>query len=115
MTRDDYVAAWQATGRADDRERQIALTLTVGESLDRYTRRPLLRQSLRMMRAPARAAGLSELQRFLETGFDTFGAMRGAAEFLATVGTRERALAAALFGHQTDACRVEDSALGQLP
>jgi hypothetical protein len=37
------------------------------------------------------------LQRFLEAGFDTFKAMRGADEFLTTVGSRERALMAALF------------------
>ena len=93
-----YVAAWRATGRADDREQQIVLTLEVGHSLDRLTRRPLLRQSLWLMRAPAQVAGLGELQRFLETGFDAFAAMRGAAAFLATLGERERALAATLFG-----------------
>lgn len=97
----DYRRAWQATGRPDDRERQVALTLQVGAELDRYTRRRLLRQSLRMMRAPARAAGLEELQRFLETGFDTFGAMGGAAEFLGIVGERERAFAARLFAPGT--------------
>lgn len=92
-----YVAAWQATGRADARERQIALTVRVGERLDRLTRNPLLRHSLRMMRGPARAAGLMELQQFLESGFDTFRAMRGAQDFLAMIGKRERELAAALF------------------
>ncbi|CAG1017765.1 hypothetical protein BURC_02453 [Burkholderiaceae bacterium] len=111
-----YVHAWQATGHVDDRERQIALTLAVGESLDQLVRNPLLRHSLRMMRAPARAAGLAELQRFLESGFDTFKAMKGAREFLATVGTRERALARALFSAALDGeGRLGDTALGQLP
>ena len=86
-----YVNAWQATGHAADRERQIALILSVGDSLDRLTRNPLLRHTLKMMRGPARSAGLAELQSFLERGFDTFKAMSGAREFLATVGTRERA------------------------
>ena len=49
------------------------------------------------MRGPARAAGLGELQIFLETGFDTFRAMNGAQEFLAIVKRREEELAAALF------------------
>lgn len=115
LDRSTYVRAWQATGREADRERQIALTLQVGEALERYTRKPLLRQSLRMMRGPARAAGMSALQHFLETGFDTFGAMRGAAEFLNTIGHRERVLAAALFATDDAACRAEDSPLGQLP
>jgi hypothetical protein len=92
-----YIRAWRMTGDAAQRERQIALTLEVGNQLDRVTRKPLLRQSLRLMRGPAKAAGLSQLQVFLEAGFDTFRAMRGAEEFLAIVAARERALAAALF------------------
>lgn len=92
-----YVAAWQATGRPEAREQQIALTVRVGERLDRLTRNPVLRHSLRMMRGPARAAGLTELQQFLESGFDTFRAMRGAQDFLTMIGQRERELAAVLF------------------
>jgi hypothetical protein len=111
-----YTLAWQATGRADDRERQVALTLRVGVSLDRLTRNPLVRHTLRMMRSPAKAAGLGELQRFLETGFDTFKAMRGAQDFMATIAKRERAFARALFDASVDAAgHLGDTALGQLP
>ena len=53
------------------------------------------------MRGPARAAGLADLQRSLETGFDTFKAMKGADEFIAFIAERERALAAALFAAGT--------------
>jgi len=73
------------------------LMLAVGTALDKYTRNPLLRHSLRLMRSPAKAAGLGALQQFLETGFDTFRAMGGAQEFLHTIAQRERALAALLF------------------
>lgn len=93
-----YVQAWQHVGRAQEREEQIALTLVLGEALDRLTRKALLRHSLRMMRGPAHAAGLQHLHAVLECGFDTFHAMRGAQDFLNTVATRERQLAAALFG-----------------
>jgi hypothetical protein len=123
-----YVAAWQATAQPQARDQQIALTLRVGERLDRLTRNPLLRHSLRMMRGPARTAGLSELQRFLEAGFDTFRQMRGAADFLSMIGEREHALAAALFDAQppyTEAAAVAylppnetaapDPGLGQVP
>lgn len=92
-----YAEAWRAVGEPAAREEQIALMLDVGGALDRYTRNPLLRNSLRLMRVPAKAAGLGSLQRFLETGFDTFRAMRGADEFLATIAGRERGLAEALF------------------
>ena len=92
-----YVAAWQAVGRTADRQRQIDLTLHVAATLDRLTRKPMLRTTLRLMRSPARAAGLGELQRFLENGFDTFQAMKGAHEFIAIVRSREQSLAARLF------------------
>ncbi len=97
ITASDYIGAWQRVGRAPERERQIGLTLRVATDLDELTRKPLLRNSLRLMRGPARAAGLAELQRFLETGFDTFRAMNGAEDFIALVASRERTLARVLF------------------
>jgi hypothetical protein len=93
----EYGRAWQATGREPQRQRQISLTLVVAEQLDGLTRKPLLRSSLRLMRAPARAAGLVELQTFLESGFDTFRAMQGAEDFVALVAAREHTFATALF------------------
>ncbi|MBS0440972.1 MAG: hypothetical protein JSR38_03405 [Proteobacteria bacterium] len=114
VDRSTYTEAWQLTGRAEAREEQIRLTLAVGRDLDRLTRKPLLRTTLHLMRGPARAAGLPALQQFLETGFDTFKAMDGAEEFLAIVGARERALAAALFERRAE-CTPEPAALGQLP
>jgi len=88
------------------------------ETLDRVTRLPLLRNSLRLMRGPARAAGLGELQRSLETGFDTFRSMKGAQEFIALVGSRERDFAAALFAAGPDGSDQRSSmarALASLP
>lgn len=118
-----YVRAWQATGQPEARAEQIRLTIEVGRALDRYTRNAVLRHSLRLMRSPARAAGLTALQAFLERGFDTFRSMRGAEGFLATVATREEALRNRLFAADAVAsvtaraqgCPVGDDALGQLP
>jgi hypothetical protein len=117
-----YIAAWHATGGPDQREQQVRLTLTIGEELDRLTRRSMLLATLRMMRGPARAAGLAQLQQFLETGFNTFRDMRGAGEFLACIGTRERALCAALFDPAAAAAAAAAAppaplpgTLGQLP
>lgn len=107
-----YVRAWRAVGRRSDREAQIALTISVGRSLDQLTRRVLLRHSLHLMRGPARAAGLGALQAFLEVGFDTFRDMRGAQPFLDIVEQRERALCDLLFSAGGD---VDRFALGQLP
>lgn len=112
----EYVLAWQATGEPESRRRQIALMLEVGQALDRYTRNPVLRHSLRLMRAPARAAGLSALQSFLESGFDTFRDLGGASDFLRTVTAREQALCDALFAAGPVSEETAFSAaLGQLP
>lgn len=108
ITATDYAIAWRACGEPASRQRQIELTMAVGEALDKLTAKPLLRQTLRLMRGPAQMAGLGALQAFLESGFDTFRAMRGAAEFLSTVRQREDTLAGGLF-------RADAAVLGQLP
>ena len=97
LDHDAYAQAWREVGRADDRARQVELMREVGGALDLYTRNPLLRSSLILMRGPAKAAGLGALQAFLEQGFDTFREMRGAGFFLDTIVRRETAMAAHLF------------------
>lgn len=87
-----YAAAYRACGRRRDRELQIALIDRIGKTLDRLTRMPLIRYSLRLMNGPAHLAGLGALHSFLQRGFDAFGAMKGADEFLAIVTERETAL-----------------------
>ena len=105
-----YMQVWCAVGRQEDRARQLANVLEVGQELDRLTRLPGLRLTLRMMRRPAQAAGLSSLQGFLENGFDTFGAMSGkgtgARDFLALIKTRESALIEALFSGDLNAVKA---------
>lgn len=105
-----YMQVWCAVGRHEDRARQLANVLEVGQELDRLTRLPGLRLTLRMMRRPAQAAGLSSLQGFLENGFDTFGAMSGkgtgARDFLALIKTRESALIEALFSGNLNAVKA---------
>lgn len=96
-----YVAAWRAVGQAGARRAQLASVIAMGQDLAALTRKSGLRTMLRMMRGPAQAAGMGELQRFLEAGFDTFGQLareRGAVErFLATIEERESALMRQLF------------------
>lgn len=107
ITRLKYKDAWQSSGRRADRELQIELTVEIGAALDRYTRQRMLRHTLKLMRGPAKAAGLGELQRFLESGFDTFREMHGAQDFLNIVLARESALAKALFDARGNADNAE--------
>ena len=116
-----YARAWQATGEPALREDQVRLTLAVGRALDGFTRNPVLRHSLKLMRGPARAAGLAALQAFLERGFEAFRSMRGADAFLEGVARRERALMGRLFevespaGDDVPIAQGADDPLVQLP
>jgi hypothetical protein len=92
-----YQRAWRQVARRADRNRQVNLMLAVGRALDAHTRNPLLGVTLRLMRGPARLAGLGQLHEFLEAGFSAFAAMRGAQEFLDTVARNELARIDKLF------------------
>jgi hypothetical protein len=105
-----YVRAWKAVGRRADRQSQLDTVIAIGHEMIRLTRTPGLRLLLKMMRAPAAAAGLSSLQRFLETGFDTFATIAkqrgGAEQFLATIHEREERLMELLFEADPVACET---------
>lgn len=92
-----YARAWRAVGRRDGRQRQLQLTLAVGRALDRHTRLPLLPTTLRLMRGPAHAAGLGDLQDFLQRGLTAFRSMQGAEDFLSQIADNERRLMDRLF------------------
>lgn len=106
-----YVGAWKGIGRRPDRQRQLETVVAIGAEMTRLTRLPGLRMMLRMMRGPASAAGLGSLQRFLESGFDTFAAVtrvRGGAErFVETIREREQRLSDLLFDGDPVACETE--------
>ncbi len=110
-----YIAAWRAVGRRDDRNEQLETTLKVGAELDRLTRKPGLRTMLKLMRRPAQLAGLASLQRFLESGFDTFATMGKQANavsyFLSLVEEREALLIAQLFDVSVAPCEAKLNAL----
>ena len=99
-----YAEAYRAVGRAQDRERQIELIALLGQALDKLTHLRFIGMTLKLMRGPARAAGLGELQAFLERGYAAFGAMRGGAgEFVSIVVARERAISRALLAGDDEA------------
>lgn len=92
-----YGAAYRAVGRRGDRERQVDLIAHLGHALDHLTRRAFAGTALKLMRKPAELAGFTDLQVFLETGFNAFSKMGKAGEFLRLVIRRERAILEGLF------------------
>ncbi len=101
-----YIRCWSAVADDAARQRQLAVVLDLGQSLNRLTRMPGLRTMLKMMRKPAGVAGLESLQKFLEAGFDAFATMRGADEFLALIQQRETEWIRSLFEDNAAACEA---------
>lgn len=98
----DYAEAYREVGNPRLRRHQIELVLGVGWTLDASVRKHGVFKLLRASRFPARAAGLSELQGFLERGFGAFEALGGAGEFLEAIGHRERLVSSRLFAGAPD-------------
>ena len=102
-----YIHCWRHLGDPAIRHRQLEVVMHLGSELDRLTGMRGLRTLLKMMRRPAAVAGLSNLQYFLETGFDAFAEMRGAQEFLGVVRERESGWIRALFEDDAATCETK--------
>ena len=99
----DYLRAYCTVTAQDERARQLDLVQELGESLCALVKIPLLSATLSVMRAPARLAGLGELQQFLERGFHTFRKMQRRQDFVTAIVARERAVSAAIYAGRDEA------------
>jgi hypothetical protein len=97
-----YAKAYRAVGDAVNRRRQITLIRVVGEELERIVRKPFVLGVLKLARGPARGAGLSGLQTFLERGFAAFRHMGPAKEFLDIIVNGEQQVMQRLFAGHAD-------------
>lgn len=97
ITQKAYAEAYRRCGRRDRRELQLKLIGEIGAALAALVRKPLVHAALRLMRGPARLAGLAELHAFLEHGYDAFHRMGDPAEFLAAIAVREEIILRQLF------------------
>lgn len=102
ITETSYAAAYRAGSECAARARQIALTQQICTAVDKLTHIPMMLTTLKLMRAPAKLAGLFELQRFLEVGFSTFKGMKGADEFIGIILRRETRLMERLLADTPD-------------
>jgi hypothetical protein len=100
VTEATYARAYRRAGTREERMRQIDLIEEVGRRLDVLVVKPFVYATLKLMRGPARLAGLDDLQGFLERGFAAFREMGGADAFLGIVTGREKRILNRLFsGH----------------
>jgi hypothetical protein len=99
---DVYAKAYRETSTRPERQHQIELIDAVGHRLDALVGKPFLSGTLKLMRRPAKMAGLGDLQDFLERGFAAFHAMNGADGFLALLRERETAILNRIFSGKVE-------------
>ena len=102
-----YAQAYRDVGLPRLRARQIALIDQVGQGLASALRMPGVSMLLKLSRMPAKAAGLGELQLFLERGFEAFAGLDDAQAFLADIRQHESAAMTRLFAGEADPFRVD--------
>lgn len=92
-----YAQAYREAGLPRLRHHQIDLIARVGLGLARALHMPGVAMLLKLSRGPARAAGLAELQGFLERGFAAFSQLGDARGFIGEIEADEREVARRLF------------------
>lgn len=103
-----YVRAYRQVGYPRLRACQIQLIDAVGQGLDDALHMPGVVRLLRLSRVPARAAGLGELQSFLERGFEAFAALGDARRFLDEIREAELDVMRRLFAGEADPFRFAE-------
>ncbi|WP_393999987.1 hypothetical protein ACF3M1_09255 [Luteimonas sp. WGS1318] len=102
-----YADAYVAVGRPQLRRRQIRLVADVGSGFAQALRMRGVSALLAFARGPARLAGLSELQGFLEQGYAAFDALDDADAFVAEIERDELEISRRLFaGHPAPYARA---------
>lgn len=102
ITEAAYTEAYRRCDNHDRRAHQIDLIESLGRDLDRLVRHRFIRTALKVARQPAKAAGFSELQGFLERGFNAFHHMKGSDEFVETIVARERDLLERIYAGESE-------------
>ncbi len=97
-----YADAYRAVGRADARQRQIDLVVSIGSDLGRLVAFPFIGLALRVAHAPAHLAGFGTLHDFLERGFAAFRRMGDPRVLIEAIRSRETTLMHRLLGGADD-------------
>lgn len=101
-----YAKAYREVGLPRLRARQIVLIDHVGQGLASALRMPGVGMLLKLSRMPAKAAGLGELQVFLERGFDALAGLDDPQAFLGEIRQQELDVMARLYAGDADPFRL---------
>ncbi|MDI9244332.1 hypothetical protein [Marinobacter sp. CHS3-4] len=94
-----YCEVVRASGRADERSKQISLMADTGRQLDRYVRNRTLGWVLSISRGPADMADLTDLHSFLHRGYSAFRAMDNVEALIDRLVARESQVLENILNH----------------
>ena len=100
-----YAQAYRQVGRAGLRRRQVRLIGRVGRGFGKALKMRGVSALLAFSRGPARLAGLTELQGFLERGYGAFEALGNPDAFVAEIERDEGEVSRRLFAGDPDPYR----------
>lgn len=92
LTNDDYLIAYRALGRFEERRQTFTMVTEFGEQLERYIRSRMIFATFRMVRRPVHAAGLTNLYDFMETCFQVMRPVPSTAVLLREIARTETAI-----------------------
>lgn len=101
-----YARAYRTAGMPRLRARQIRLIHGVGVGFGHALKLPGVAALLAFSRGPAKLAGLSELQGFLEHGYAAFDQLGDVESFVAEIERDEREISRRLFAGEADPFRL---------
>lgn len=101
-----YTRAYTSVTTVQERNHQIDLIGRVGHGLGRALGTTGVGTMLRLARGPARAAGLGELQGFLERGVEAFSRIGNVDAFIDEIVFEERTVSTRLFNDDPDPFRL---------
>lgn len=90
FTDEEYMEAFKTIGTKEDRFRQLEMIQILGDSLASIVQVRGLFTFVKMMRKPAKLAGLEEIHDFIEQGFGLFKDTKDPKAFIAGIIEKER-------------------------
>ena len=102
ITTENYVKAFRRCGNRKARERQIELARQLAGCLDKYVKNRALYVTFRLLKKPARMAGIDKLYQFTAKGFEVMRPVKNVGEFINRLVDRETRVIDNIFAGSLD-------------
>lgn len=103
-----YTEAFRESATLEERQRQVELAKHLAVGLDKYVRSRMIYATFKLVKAPARKAGISNLYDFMGKGFEAMRPMGSASAVIHRIVDREAELIDAIFSGEQSPYGFDD-------